>query len=30
MSRKPASKRTRPKPKQFFAYPIWIRQNLPF
>jgi|SRR5580704_14485799 hypothetical protein len=26
MSRKPTWKRT--SPKQFFAYPIWIRQNL--
>jgi len=30
MSRKPTSKRTRRKPKQFFPYLIGTRQNLPF
>jgi hypothetical protein len=30
MPRKPASNELAPSPKQFFTYPIWIRQNLPF
>jgi hypothetical protein len=30
MLRKPTSKRTRPKPKACFGYPIWTKRSLPF